>query len=658
MSFSFRFMAWWRGLAALLLLGAATAAWAQEDPPGIVARLGAHEGVLSFSLAGDDSWYDAAPNRPLTSGDRVWSDRGARAQLHVGATALYLDESTSLELTRISDDAVRLTLAQGTLVLRVRDEPSAPRIEVDSANLAFVIDQPGQYRFDVDPRSDSTRVRLLQGAGTAYGDNGSALPLVARQQLAVTGRALESANLPPPRGGGAFDAWVAALDRQEDDALAARYVSRAVVGYADLDQYGQWSQEPDYGAVWFPTSVAADWAPYRYGRWENVAPWGWTWIDAAPWGFAPFHYGRWARLGNRWGWVPGSRQARPVYAPALVGFVGGHGALETGRGRDGVGWFPLAPNEPWRPGFRASPRYIEGVNRGWQHGRQDGGSRYRYQQLPDAVTVVPAERFGRGRIGRGDWERPRAGEAVGLPVTGAPRVPLPGRGAGSAAGTFQNPLGRPVQAVPPAAVPPPERWRDGRPARGADAHDPRFDRAPAPRQPPLPGQGPGGRERDFPQGPDTARAQQAEQARQLQLQQQATAQRQARQAQEAQRAQALQQQLLQQQLQAREQAQQQAQAMRQAQQQQHMQQQQAAQQQQQQQMQAQQRMQQLQQQQARQQQALQQQQQLQQQRQHQAQQAAPAGVDPRAQQEARRRRFEELRGGNGRPYTPGAGDRP
>ena len=108
---------------------------------------------------------------------------------------------------------------------------------------------------------------------------------------------------------------------------SARYVAPGVIGYQDLDYYGRWQVVPTYGAIWVPTSVPAGWAPYRYGHWVWVAPWGWTWVDDAPWGFAPFHYGRWVSYGGYWGWAPGPSYVgwRPYYAPALVGWVGGAG---------------------------------------------------------------------------------------------------------------------------------------------------------------------------------------------------------------------------------------------------------------------------------------------------------------------------------------------
>ena len=77
---------------------------------------------------------------------------------------------------------------------------------------------------------------------------------------------------------------------------------------------------PRYGSVWFPSNVASSWAPYTTGRWILDPYYGWTWIDDAPWGWAPFHYGRWVYVDRFWGWAPGPIVARPYYAPALVAF--------------------------------------------------------------------------------------------------------------------------------------------------------------------------------------------------------------------------------------------------------------------------------------------------------------------------------------------------
>ncbi len=202
-----------------------------------------------------------------------------------------------------------------------------------------------------------------------------------------------------------FDFWSLARDQRDDQTVSTRYVSPEVTGYEALDQYGSWDMTEDYGAVWYPQGVAADWAPYRNGRWAWIEPWGWTWIDNAPWGYAPFHYGRWAWYRERWCWVPGRVVARPVWAPALVGWVGGQhwNARFTAGNAPAVGWFPLAPHEPFRPSYAASPAYLRQLNLA-----QDLRNRrhpvdltpqavFRNRIQHNAVTVIPHERFRHGR---------------------------------------------------------------------------------------------------------------------------------------------------------------------------------------------------------------------------------------------------------------------
>ena len=169
-----------------------------------------------------------------------------------------------------------------------------------------------------------------------------------------------------------------------------------MTGHEDLDNYGDWSTAADYGAVWYPRSVAADWAPYRYGRWAWVEPWGWTWVDAAPWGFAPFHYGRWVQVRGRWGWAPGAYVARPVWAPALVGWYGGSGwSVSVNVGGPVYGWVPLAWGEPFRPWWNNCsyrcwthfnrPYAVRTDDRTWR----EQPTRFRNVDHPGGITAVP-----------------------------------------------------------------------------------------------------------------------------------------------------------------------------------------------------------------------------------------------------------------------------
>ena len=163
-------------------------------------------------------------------------------------------------------------------------------------------------------------------------------------------------------GPDSFDQWCSQRDQKYLNAQARQYVSPEVPGYYDLDGYGSWATEAAYGPIWYPTSVAVGWVPYRYGRWVWVEPWGWTWVDNAPWGFAPFHYGRWVQVGPRWGWLPGPIAVAPIYGPAFVAFVGGAG-FSVGVGVGGVAaWFPLGPGEPFYPWYHYSPGYLRQIN--------------------------------------------------------------------------------------------------------------------------------------------------------------------------------------------------------------------------------------------------------------------------------------------------------
>ena len=449
-------------LAAVAILGASLPAFAEAgDPPGRVARLNLVEGEVSFAPAdgvGEAAWTPAVPNRPLTEGDRIWTAPRSRSELHIGATTLRLGEQTSVDFLALGDDQMQIRLAQGTLQLRVRNFYEGQRLEVNTPNLAFVIAGAGDYRIDADPADDTTRVVVHSGGGTAYGDGGTALELDRGQQATFTGTRLAAGSAPPSPD--AFDRWARGRDQLEERSVAARYVPREVVGYQQLDAYGDWQQHPGYGAVWLPRAVPAGWAPYRVGHWSYIAPWGWTWIDDAPWGFAPSHYGRWTQIGPRWGWVPGRIAPRPVYAPALVAFIGGRSGgaswnVAIGpdrRAQPAFGWFPLAPGEEFRPGYRVTPRYARSVNQNLTVNRlaESDARGFRYQRQPGAVSVARVDDFtgGRGAI-RASAQLVQASELgrARVAVEANAMPPRPERLSG-----FSPPRPTSASALPPPAL--------------------------------------------------------------------------------------------------------------------------------------------------------------------------------------------------------------
>ena len=394
-----------RALALVIgIFALAFSGWASADPPSRVARLGYVSGAVSFSPAGEDDWVQATLNRPLTTGDRLWADPGARAEIQIGGAMVRMSSGTSVSVLNLDDQITQLQLTQGALNVRVLRLERGQMFEVDTPNVAFTLRQPGEYRIDVDPEGRATTIVVRRGEGEVYGED-AAFVIDARQPYRFEGTGLreyQHAAIPQPDD---FDRWSRTRDRSYDASVSARYVSPDVVGYQDLDAHGTWRVDATYGNVWFPSRVAVGWAPYSAGHWAWIHPWGWTWVDDAPWGYAVSHYGRWANLHGTWGWVPGPVRTRAYYAPALVVFIGGANfQLSISSGNvGGVGWFPLGPREVYQPAYPVSRRYYEDINRSNTvinntvinntYNNINVTNVYANQRVQGAVVAVPATAF-------------------------------------------------------------------------------------------------------------------------------------------------------------------------------------------------------------------------------------------------------------------------
>ncbi|MBZ5701345.1 MAG: hypothetical protein LAN84_05810 [Acidobacteriia bacterium] len=463
------------GAALLLAVFAPQRAAADEDdPPGRVARLSYTRGQISFQPAGTDDWVSAVVNRPITTGDKLWTERDARAELHMGSAAIRLSGETGFSFLNLSDRIVQIRLTEGAINVRLRQLDPDEMFEVDTPNLAFTLLRAGEYRIEVNEAGDATVITVRSGDGEMTG-GGQALTVHADQRATFTGTEQLSADVDDAGGYDDFDEWCRDRDRRAEHAISTRYVSRDVIGYEDLDEYGEWVAAPDYGYIWMPTTVVVGWAPYRYGHWVWISPWGWTWVDEAPWGFAPFHYGRWVHWRGRWGWIPGPYVVRPVYAPALVAWVGGpHFSLTLTFGRGGgVAWFPLGPREVYIPPYRVSPTYVTNVNvtnttvnnvyvtnvyNNYTANRETD-IRYVNRGAPGAVTAVPrnvfasAQPVARNNVQVNEREAARAPVSPGAAIAPQQRSVL---GAGAeGANVARPPAGLQNRAVVAKTPPPP-----------------------------------------------------------------------------------------------------------------------------------------------------------------------------------------------------------
>jgi hypothetical protein len=407
------------------------------DPPSRVGRVSLSQGQVSISGEVGQPASAALVNWPVTSHNMITTSSGARTELRIGSTSVRLDGDSSLEVVELDDDSLRLRLHYGSANIRIVNAEALAGFELTTPQARVRMREPGRVRVDAERVRDTTAVNVFDGVALVDGAGGE-LAVRAGKRAELREDDVRTAQAVRD----AFDDWALGRDRYDERSTSSRYVTTEMTGYEDLDRYGSWSTDNEYGALWIP-SVASSWVPYRDGRWSWIDPWGWTWIDNAPWGYAPFHYGRWVHVNKRWAWAPGRHEHRPVWAPALVGWVGGGGwnlPFNSRGGRHSMpaqGWYPLSPRDRFVPGYRASDDHLRRLNQPWprdeRRGHRDGDRRRDGDHRREGLTVVPHDQFG------------HRGQVV---VPNAPRA---------------TPAPQALQTAPSAAPPAPPRdnWRGG-----------------------------------------------------------------------------------------------------------------------------------------------------------------------------------------------------
>jgi len=345
---------------------------AAGDPPARVGRLSRLEGSVSTHGPDASAWTPAILNFPYTSGDALWTQPQAQADIQVGMSLITLADSSEFDLATLDDHEMVASAPQGALFLDLRDVRQGETYTINTPRGAVQIAADGKYEILAGDADTPTRVAVVRGA--AQLTSGTLALRVGPGQMAVaTGTDTVQGDVEALPSYDPFLTSMLARNSAQPDVPQA---VQGMTGVEGLDRYGSWQDNPGYGQVWYP-QVAQDWVPYRDGTWSYVAPWGWTWVDNEPWGFTPFHYGRWAQLDQRWCWVPSQygapEQPEPVYAPALVDFLvagavagaaAGLLAASLSSGRGDVGWVPLGPHEAYAPPYGGSSRYRNRLNWG------------------------------------------------------------------------------------------------------------------------------------------------------------------------------------------------------------------------------------------------------------------------------------------------------
>jgi len=382
----------------MLLLFLTTAARADEQAGAGIARVSSLNGTVSMQHGDGSDTFAAIINAPLAVGDYVnTAKENARAELQLdNSNFVRVAPDTQLRITALDPQTNALQLAAGTVEVSVLSSSDLhPR--VDTPSIGVRTDGAGRYRISVTNSGD-TVVTVRSGRADLVSREGTQTISVGTSVL-VSG-ASSSPSIKPisyvsPDG---FDQWNAQRNAFLLRADSGPYTDSGIVGLEDLNQYGHWVDEPEYGQVWVAYDQPVGWAPYHYGHWVWQPYYGWTWVAYEPWGWAPYHYGRWfygPRYG--WAWYPGPVYVRPVWRPALVtffGFSGEGGGFNFTLAFGNVGWVPLAPYEDyhpwWGPEFERRTIVYNNIT---NITNVNITRAYRNARAPGAIAVVSATKF-------------------------------------------------------------------------------------------------------------------------------------------------------------------------------------------------------------------------------------------------------------------------
>lgn len=329
--------------------------------PG-VARASYVHGNASSQRGDNSELVPLTINTPLEAGDRVSTASDGRAEVELDyGDQIRLSSDATAKIATLNRQNIQVQVGQGLVTYSVLPGSQA-QVEIDTPNAAMHPDAEGDYRVLVNSDAE-TKIIVRSGSADVSTPQGST-HVDAGQMITVAGTDNPQYRIDSAPGRDEWDAWNADRDHHVETATNLHSQDPYYTGSEDLGGYGEWSEVPDYGQVWFPNS-GADWAPYRDGSWVYEPYYGWTWVSYEPWGWAPYHYGRWFVYGGRWGWWPGPVYAGyyPVWAPAYVSFFGWGGGgvgFGVGFGWGHVGWLPIGPCDWYHPwyghwggGFRA-----------------------------------------------------------------------------------------------------------------------------------------------------------------------------------------------------------------------------------------------------------------------------------------------------------------
>lgn len=381
-------------LSVVLVLLLASSAYAS----GVrVVRLSLAQGDVQIDRNAGTGWEQAINNMPVVGGTRIYAAENSKAGLEFedGSSVRLVGPAqiSLLDLSVANDGALvnAIQVDSGMVYANIRLHGNDVYRIWGPTGETFVVTEPSNLRFTVDEQTASLSVT----EGAVLTQNNSKISAGETYNF-VLGQPESAAmrNSVPPQP---QDAWNQERNSYEQSAAPGTQGGEDTGAYgaaADLGHYGSYSDIPGYGMVWQPNGVGPDWNPYDNGAWSYYPAWGWTFVSAYPWGWAPFYYGNWCYVGGRgWWWRPGG--------------WGGHGG----------GWHP-------------HPRWTGNPGSGWKGPRPPAGG------AAHGTVAVAGSHLAVGPIGathapgavHGFSGGTRAGSSIGIQAGRGAAVSNPVRG--------------------------------------------------------------------------------------------------------------------------------------------------------------------------------------------------------------------------------------
>ncbi len=373
----------------VIAVGGIANAQTQTDPPARVGRLAFASGTVSFHDSQDANWTAAAVNDTLTTGDSLWTEPNARSEVSVAGTRVRLDQSTQLDMLQIDDSETRLQLDQGRLDIKTFTMDTAQPYEIVTPRGTVKLAAQGDYYIESGSTQDPTRLGVRSGAAQITGLNGQVLAVRAGEVGEITGDAASPQlhtiqTAPPP-----MPQYWAQRD-QQIAYTAPQYISADVVGYEDMQAYGAWSNDPDYGAGMVAEFGVGELAALQH---RLVGLFGALWLEL----------GRRAAVGLR------ALPLRPLgqpQQPLVLGAAGAAASTRSMRRRWSpssaapnwawrsatpiaapIGWFPLGPREAYVPPYTHDRAYYDRINTNARVERAVLDDRWQRAERHEAITA-------------------------------------------------------------------------------------------------------------------------------------------------------------------------------------------------------------------------------------------------------------------------------